>query len=204
LKYGWAILMIIAGALAVFWLGDWFQALYANAVDILQGEIPLFSREFLRGRGMNWYLFLNALFSSHPLFWLFGRGGSLAEGFVPGYGHWASHEPHNDFIRILHAYGLIGLGLYLSILVSFLAMGLRLRKRQDPFVRRLGNLMIVVLLAVVMLGITTEPMRYPTAVWYLFALGSVVTVHYRRHRDVPEQSSSRHSSTASPASELVG
>jgi hypothetical protein len=30
------------------------------------------------------------------------------------------------------------------------------------------------LIAIVILSITTEPMRYPTAVWYLFAVGSAM------------------------------
>jgi len=181
-KYGRAILLIVLGGVLVFWLRDWVQLLYTNIVDIIQGKVVFSSGEFLRGRGMNWYLFLHSLFSSHPLFWLFGRGGSVAEGFVPHFGYWSSNEPHNDFIRILHAYGLIGVGLYLAILFSFLWKSLRLRRMRDRFLPHLGNLMIVVLTGIVLLSTTTEPMRYPTGVWYLFALGSVVSVQYRRLR----------------------
>lgn len=179
-KYGRALLLVALGGLLAFWLREWLQLLYANIVDIIQGEVAFSSGAFLRGRGMNWYLFLNSLFSSHPLFWLFGRGGSVAEGFVPNFGYWSSNEPHNDFIRILHAYGFVGLGLYLAILFSFFRQSLRLRRMRDWFLCHLGNLMIVVLVSIVLLSITTEPMRYPTGVWYLFALGSVVKVQYRR------------------------
>jgi len=183
-KYGRAILLIALGGLLAFWLREWLQLFYANIVDIIQGRVFFSSSAFLRGRGMNWYLFLDSLFSSHPLFWLFGRGGSVAEGFVPNFGYWSSNEPHNDFIRILHAYGFIGLGLYLVILFSFFWQSLRLRRTHDHFLHYLGNLMIVVLTSIVLLSITTEPMRYPTGVWYLFALGSVVKVQYRRLRQV--------------------
>jgi O-antigen ligase len=178
-KYGRAILLVVLGGILVFWLRDWIQLLYRNIFDILQGKVAFSSGEFLRGRGMNWYLFLHSLFSSHPLFWLFGRGGSVAEGFVPHFGYWSSNEPHNDFIRILHAYGLVGLGLYLIILFSFFWKSLRLRCMRGCFSHHLGNLMIVVLTSIVLLSTTTEPMRYPTGVWYLFTLGSVVSVHYR-------------------------
>jgi len=181
-QYGRAMLLAILGGVLAFWLRDRVQLLYTNIVDIIQGKVVFSSGEFLRGRGMNWYLFLHSLFSSHPLFWLFGRGGSVAEGFVPHFGYWSSNEPHNDFIRILHAYGLIGLGLYLAILFSFLWKSLRLRRMRDRFLPHLGNLMIVVLTSIVLLSVTTEPMRYPTGVWYLFALGSVVSVQYRRLR----------------------
>lgn len=183
-KYGRAILLIILGWLLAFWLREWLQLVYANVVDILQGEIAFSSKEFLRGRGMNWYLFLHSLFNSHPLFWLLGRGGSVAEGFVPNFGYWSSNEPHNDFIRILHAYGFIGLGLYLAILFSFFRQSLRLRHMLDYFLHHLGNLMIVVLMSIILMSIVTEPTRYPTGVWYLFALGSAVRVQYRRIRQV--------------------
>ncbi len=183
-QYGKAILLVLLGGFLVFWLRDWVQLLYTNIVDLIQGKVVFSSGEFLRGRGMNWYLFLHSLFSSHPLFWFFGRGGSVAEGFVPYFGYWSSNEPHNDFIRILHAYGVIGLGLYLAILFSFFWKSLRLRRLQDHFSHHLGNLMIVVLTSIVLLSVTTEPMRYPTGVWYLFALGSVVSVRYCRLRRI--------------------
>jgi len=181
-KYGRATLLIVLGCLLFVWQKDSLLLLYENVFDILQGRVAFSDDEFLRGRGMNWYLFLDSLFSSHPLFWLIGRGGSVVEGFVPKFGYWSSNEPHNDFIRILHAYGLVGLGLYLTILVSFFWQSLYLRRRQDVFSRDLGNLMIIILVAIVLLSITTEPMRYPTGVWYLFAIGSVVSVQYRQLR----------------------
>jgi O-antigen ligase len=178
-KYGRAILMVAAGALVALWLRDWLQPLYANAVDILQGEIPLFSQHFLRGRGTVWYLFLHSLIDSHPFYWLFGRGGSVAEGFVPLWGFKSSNEPHNDFLRILHAYGFIGLGLYLTILVSSFGRGLRLWRTQDGFAREVGILGLVAMVGVILLSVTTEPLRYPAGAWYFFAFGSVVMSVYR-------------------------
>lgn len=182
-KYKFAVLLILLGGFAAFWFREWIGILYGDIGAVIVGKVAFSSGEFLRGRGMNWYLFLSSLFKSHPFFWLFGRGGSVAEGFVPGFGYWSSNEPHNDFIRILHAYGFIGLGLYASILLSFFWKSLRLRCLDDHFLRYLGNLMIVVLVSIILMSITTEPMRYPSGVWYLFAIGSVVEVQYRRNRD---------------------
>ena len=42
------------------------------------------------------------------------------------------------------------------------------------FSQQLGTIMILVLFSVVMLSLTTEPMRFPTGVWYLFALGGAI------------------------------
>jgi len=181
-KYGRAIFLVALGGVLAFWLRELIQLLYANIIDIVQGKVAFSSGDFLRGRGMNWYLFLNSLFSSHPLFWLFGRGGSVAEGFVPNFGYWSSNEPHNDFIRILHAYGLIGLGFYLAVLFSIFRKSLYLRRTRNHHLRNLGSLVITILTMIILLSITTEPMRYPTAVWYLFALGSAVTKKYRQLR----------------------
>jgi O-antigen ligase len=179
-RYLWTVFIMVIGILIFLWLGDWIQGLYANLIEIVQGKVAFSSADFLRGRGVNWYLFLNSTFSSHPIFWLFGRGGSIAEGYVPELGFWSSDEPHNDYIRILHAYGLIGLGLYLAVIISFFLKGIRLRNRKDDFSRKLGNLMIVILASLILLSVTTEPMRYPTGVWYLFGLGSIAKVRLRR------------------------
>ena len=47
--------------------------------DSLSGADPT-SGEFLRGRGLNWFLYLNSLFSSHPFYWFVGKGGSVSCG----------------------------------------------------------------------------------------------------------------------------
>lgn len=178
-KYGHAALLAASGGLVIILLYDRFAVLYDNILDIARGEVIITSDQFLRGRGMNWYLFLSSIFNSPPLFWFFGLGGSVAEGWVKGFGYWVSQEPHNDYIRILHAYGLFGLIAYLSILITFYGRASAIRKSELTFNRSIGNLMIVALFAIVLLSFTTEPMRYPTASWYLFALGSVVLIRYR-------------------------
>jgi len=181
-NYVRAVLLILLVGLVAFWFKDRIEILYESVGAVIRGKVAFSSNEFLRGRGMNWYLFLSSLLGAHPFFWLFGRGGSVAEGFVPNFGYWSSNEPHNDFIRILHAYGFIGLGLYVYILLSFFWKSLRLRRMDDRFPRYVGNLMIVILVSIVLMSVTTEPMRYPSGAWYLFAIGAVVEVQYRRNR----------------------
>jgi O-antigen ligase len=179
-RYRFALMLAAMGSLVVFWRWDDLRILYRNIFDILSGEVTLFSSQFLRGRGSLWFLFLESFVDASPFNWLIGHGNAIAEGFVPGYGYVISVEPHNDFIRLLHTYGLIGLGLYFIILGSFLWNSLKLRRSPSFFSRQIGNIMITVLLGVVMLSITTEPMRYPSPIWYLFALGSIVVVLSRK------------------------
>jgi O-antigen ligase len=83
-------------------------------------------------------------------------------------------EPHNDFIRILHAYGIVGLALYVSILGQFFRKAISMLRDPEVFPRCLARIVLLALVSVVLLSITTEPMRYPSAVWYLFALASAL------------------------------
>ena len=183
-RYALVIASVIAGAVLSLAFADWVGVLYRNLIDIIRGDVEFASPDFLRGRGTNFYLFLNSYWTGGPLTWLFGRGASIAEGIVPVFGLYMADEPHNDFIRILHAYGLVGLGLYLALLWSFFLRARVLRGRKDTFSHLIGTMMILVLFAVMMLSLTGEPLRYPTGVWYLFALGAVVT---RLHRTGVEE-----------------
>ena len=173
--------MIFALTLLLFGMlfSERVESLYAPLRQAVSGEIDLGGEEFLRGRGALWVIFLDSLFSSHPAIWFIGKGGSIAEGFVPGLADGITNEPHNDFLRILHAYGLVGLMLYLLVLGGFLAIVRRLRRcARGSFDRDVGTLLLIVLLATVLMSVTTEPMRYPT-VWYFFALASVCVLRIR-------------------------
>ena len=69
--------------------------------------------------------------------------------------------------------------LYLLVLGGFLAIVRRLRRcARGSFDRDVGTLLLIVLLATVLMSVTTEPMRYPT-VWYFFALASVCVLRIR-------------------------
>ncbi len=179
-KYRRALLITALGVAVAIGLREWLEVLYVNLADIAEGRVAFSSGSFMRGRGMNWYLFLTSLFDSHYWYWLFGRGASAAEGYVPLYGYLLSVEPHNDFIRILYAYGLLGLGLYLSILFTVVRQAIRLRQSDDHFTQQIGNLAIIMVASILLLSVTGEPMRYPTGVWYFFALASLVKVMYPR------------------------
>jgi len=133
--------------------------------------------EFLRGRGMQWYLYAESYVSSGPIHWIMGLGGSVIPTVLwedPTDNPLSPDEPHNDYIRILHAYGLVGLLLYLSILVAFWRRTLQLLRSTNVFARDLARIMLPALVGVMILSVTTEPMRYPTEVWYLFGLGAAL------------------------------
>jgi O-antigen ligase len=174
--------MIFTLALLAFGLlfSQRVESLFNPLTRAARGEIDLGGEEFLRGRGALWVIFLDSLFSSKPSIWFIGKGGSIAEGFVPGLADGTTNEPHNDFLRILHAYGIVGLGVYLAVLGKFVGVARNLRRRaRGCFAHDVGTILLTVLTATAVMSITTEPMRYPTCVWYLFTLASISSLQLR-------------------------
>lgn len=176
-------LILAAAAGCLIWVSS-VREVFSSLIALLHGHVGIWSGEFLRGRGINWYLFLASLFGAHPAFWWFGRGASVAEGMVPGFGFWISNEPHSDIIRVLHAYGIVGLALYGWVLVSLFRESVFLWREGGAFERGVARVTIVCLTSVIVLSVTTEPLRYPSGVWYVFALGSVVSARALRYREV--------------------
>lgn len=178
-QYRILVIVVSLGFLGVIIFNEKIAVLYSNLIDIIQGKIAFYSPDFLRGRGVLWYLFLNSWFTGGPMAWIFGRGVSIASGFVPLIGTLTTDEPHNDFLRILHAYGLAGLSSYLIILIQFIKYGLRLIKTGDPFANNLGGVLILATTSVIILSLTGEPMRYPSCSWYLFSIASIALINLR-------------------------
>lgn len=161
-------------SLAVFLSLSWVETLSAPIDRAFSGQDNLENGQLFRGRGFQWLLFLNSYASSGPFHWVFGNGGSIIAGYDPEDTDVDSVEPHNDYIRILHAYGLVGLLLYLSTLAMFLRRTIRLLRAADEFPRMLARIMLLALIAIFIQSMITEPMRFPTAVWYLFAIGAAL------------------------------
>jgi O-antigen ligase len=161
------------GAIVLF-SASWLQTLYSPIGTAVSGESTFENGEVFRGRGFQWLLFLNSYAASGPFHWVLGNGGSVVAGYDPEDTDVDSVEPHNDYIRILHAYGAVGLLLYLSTLALFFRRTLQLIKSSCEFPRTLGRIMLLALLAILIQSTMMEPMRFPTGVWYLFAIGSAL------------------------------
>jgi hypothetical protein len=171
-----AIIFLIALAVLTIMSFNFIKVLYEPATQSLEDGSDYSGEHFLRGRGFQWLLYAESYVSGGPIHWILGRGGSVIEGIDSDDDSYvlSPNEPHNDYIRILHAYGLLGLVLYLLILTQFFRRAIHHLHSPDSFVRSLAQVMLPILAAVLLLSLTTEPMRYPTAVWYLFALGSAL------------------------------
>jgi O-antigen ligase len=169
---------ILLGTLTLFVVGmfftGWLSVFFEPATEIVTGDADFATGNIVRGRGLIWIPFLTSYANGGPVQWVIGRGDSVVQVSLPGIVEFAENEPHNDFIRILHAYGLAGLLLYLWLLVVFLREGLRFRRSGVPFQRQVGGILVCSLVGIVLLSLTTEPMRYPTGVWYLFVFASIV------------------------------
>lgn len=165
---------LAAMAAIVLFSASWLQTLYSPIGTAVSGEANFENGDVFRGRGFQWLLFLNSYASSGPFHWAIGNGGSVIAGYDPEATDVDSVEPHNDYIRILHAYGAVGLLLYLSTLALFLRRSLQLVRSSEEFPRTLGRIMLLALLAILIQSIMMEPMRFPAGVWYLFAIGSAL------------------------------
>jgi O-antigen ligase/polysaccharide polymerase Wzy-like membrane protein len=161
-------------ALVVFLSLNWVETLSSPIDRAFSGQDNVENGQLFRGRGFQWLLFLNSYASSGPFHWVFGNGASIIAGYDPEDTDIDSTEPHNDYIRILHAYGLVGLLLYLSTLALFLTKTIRLLRAADEFPRMLARIMLLALIAIFIQSMMMEPMRFPTAVWYLFAIGAAL------------------------------
>jgi O-antigen ligase len=162
--------LIVLGAVFSGWLSDFYQP----ATELVSGQTDLASGKFLRGRGLIWMNFVVSYARGGPVHWIIGMGGSVADTYLTELLTFGENEPHNDFIRILHAYGFAGLFLYLSLIVAFVREGLLLRKSSKPFRSGIGRILICSIVGILLLSLTAEPMRYPTGIWYLFVLASIV------------------------------
>lgn len=155
---------------------NFIELLYAPVGESVEHASDNSGKEFLRGRGFQWILYAESYVSGGPIHWVLGLGGSVIAEVEPDDDSYllSPNEPHNDYIRILHAYGLLGLVLYLSILTQFFRRAIHHINSPDRLARSLARVLLPILVAIGLLSLTTEPMRYPTAVWYLFALGSAL------------------------------
>ena len=164
--------LVLMGTIGLVLYAGAFRTLYAPLSDALHGDVDVGGDQFLRGRGVIWATFLADYAQGNPIHWLIGRGGSVLNGslFLDEMGE---NDPHNDFVRLLHDYGLLGVLAYLAALTRLCAIAWKLRNT-TAFADGLARVFLVSLAAMMILSFTGEPMRYPAAVWYLFALASVL------------------------------
>ncbi|WP_217640777.1 O-antigen ligase family protein [Blastococcus tunisiensis] len=134
----------------------------------------LASPTFLRGRGPIWTAFVDGWLDGGPAGWLLGSGFPYVTSDVPLLGSLVSEEPHNDFLRVLVTYGIAGLTCYLLLLGSITLSSWRLVRHGSGEAALIGRAVVLVVLAVVVLSLTAEPLRYPSGTWLLLALGTYV------------------------------
>jgi O-antigen ligase/polysaccharide polymerase Wzy-like membrane protein len=171
-QYKLVLGLCAAGFLAVVLYAGAFSTLYEPLTDAVEGNVDVSGDEFLRGRGVIWATFLADYAQGNPIHWLIGRGGSVLNGtlFLDEMGE---NDPHNDFVRLLHDYGAIGIFAYLTVLWRLTTRARRFRG-SNTFLDGIARLFLVSLVALLILSFTGEPMRYPSAVWYLFSLASIL------------------------------
>lgn len=118
------------------------------------GSLNVRSDTFMHGRGAIWNDVAEILGRSPLDVWLFGFG----------YEPW---DMHNDWLRVLVIWGLVGVGLTVAIVVGLYRL---VRSR----IGRTGRPALVVLYAILVLfGLTQKPLAYPYFLW-LFVFGQML------------------------------
>ena len=173
-RFAAAFGLCAAGCLAAVLYAGAIRTLYAPLTSAVQGDVDVSSDEFLRGRGIIWATFLADYAQGSPVHWLFGRGGSVLNSSLL-LDEMGENDPHNDFVRLLHDYGILGMLLYISLLARLTVTGWK-ALGGGPFPNAVARMFLVSLVAVLILSFTGEPTRYPSAILYLLSLGSLMFV----------------------------
>jgi O-antigen ligase len=150
-------LAIIAGGLGLFYTGPVQENLFNSGYGTL-AQLFSFDPTVLNtsGRLTAWPEFLNGI--EHP--WTGDGATSSAEFGYATFRGWT--HPHNEYIRILFDYGIIGF-ILLSIPALWLIIGLyqqAMRQRNNTSMRWLYSVCVNGFLAMLLLGITGNVLMY--------------------------------------------
>ncbi|MEH1165416.1 hypothetical protein V6V47_08525 [Micromonospora sp. CPCC 205539] len=141
--------VVVAAVAGGLWGGAIWERVRVAFTEV--GSLDVRSDTFMHGRGAIWNDVAEILGRSSLDVWLFGFG----------YEPW---DMHNDLIRVMVIWGVVGVVLTAAILVGLY----RLVRAQTG---RSGRLPLLVLFAtLVIFGLTQKPLAYPYFLW-LFFLG---------------------------------
>ncbi|PWR08649.1 hypothetical protein DKT68_14705 [Micromonospora acroterricola] len=144
----------VAAVVGGLWGGAIWERVRVALTEV--GSLDVRSDTFMHGRGAIWNDVADILGRSSLDVWLFGFG----------YEPW---DMHNDWLRVMVIWGLVGVVLTGAILVG-------LYRVVRASVGRSGRLALVVLFAtLVIFGLTQKPLAYPYFLW-LFFLGAMAVL----------------------------
>lgn len=97
----------------------------------------------------------------------------------------AAKQPHNDFLRAYVETGLLGLGAYLALLVSMLALGRRAVRTSyaGTLDRGVAVGFWAVAAAFVLVSFAANVISNVALLWYVFAFGAAASAVVRRQRE---------------------
>lgn len=124
--------------------------------------------------------------------WLFGKGlgssSQLIAEFIPGQRH-----PHNDYLRLFHDFGLVGLTLFV---IGYLALIWRAFSRARNSDHPIHWSAFLALIAVGLTAVTDNPFIYP---YVMLPLGSLVGLSLALSRFEPRATTERPTPRAKPS-----
>lgn len=125
-----------------------------------------------RGRAPLFRFYLRDFYEGGPSQWLIGKGSSFRENVSGG----ILGEPHNDLLRLTVSFGLVGLLLFVAFLLSVWRWSVRLRHTRNHHSEIAAQVLSLLVLATIILSLSTEPSRYPSGLWSIVILGSTAHI----------------------------
>jgi hypothetical protein len=177
----------------IFLLVFCFMIIIFNLEFILKLYIPSFSvsevgvEGLLRGRMGVWITYLSEFINSDILHILFGRSNAVISSNLLPYFFPEDffNEPHNDLVRLIYQYGIVGFIFYFTIFVKFFqSISEFLKKSRNKDERTLGNIAFAIGVSLILYSITIEPSRYPSFFWYYSTIMSYILVRVNKNDEL--------------------
>jgi len=154
----------------------WLNILYSSSIISESGSEYL----LIRGRVGFWSDYTSNLFHSGIYYLFFGKGHAVLDTYSQ-YLPLMFNEPHSDFIRVLHQYGIIGFSIFLFIIFIMIKRSLIFRNYAHTIHdKMIGDMGIIIGISLLLYSITIEPTRYPSFWWYYSVIISYILVNIRK------------------------
>ncbi len=162
-------------------------------------SIALLINEFSFGRRIAIWKFTGMMIKDHPLLgsgigtYKYNTLRYQAEFFAQGenrslYPHGFADKAHNEYLQLWAELGIIGLGIFIWLIISYFRFGLKiLRKIKDEYRQGILIGLMGAIMAVLVDGIFGFPLHLPaTIVLFWLALGLTVAVGLKDETNAPE------------------
>jgi O-antigen ligase len=162
-----------------YYLNFFVGLLFAISLLVLYLDVGIV--DGIRGRIPMWTAHSVEFFTSNPLQILIGKSRVLLQNptFRDHYLIDSAAEAHNNTLRTLVSFGLLGFALYCALLRWFVLRALRLTTEHSS-----RFIIACTVLYFILYSITNEPIYYSSILWAIFSWVFILSTKATRHNTV--------------------